>query len=97
MSIELLGTEKLEKAATMLKVIAHPIRLAIIDLLGVNSKMNVTEIYEALSIEQAAASHHLTLLKSKGLLSSERDGKNCVYFLKHDRITQIVSCIEKCN
>jgi DNA-binding transcriptional ArsR family regulator len=97
MSIELLGTEKLEKAATMLKVMAHPIRLAIIDLLGVNSKMNVTEIYEALSIEQAAASHHLTLLKSKGLLSSERDGKNCVYFLKHDRITQIVSCIEKCN
>ena len=59
--------------------------------------MNVTEIYEALSIEQAAASHHLTLLKSKGLLSSERDGKNCVYFLNHDRITQIVSCIEKCN
>ena len=97
MSIELLGTEILEKAATMLKVMAHPIRLAIIDLLGVNSKMNVTEIYEALSIEQAAASHHLTLLKSKGLLSSERDGKNCVYFLKHDRITQIVSCIEKCN
>ena len=97
MSIELLGTEKLEKAATMLKVMAHPIRLAIIDLLGVNSKINVTEIYEALSIEQAAASHHLTLLKSKGLLSSERDGKNCVYFLKHDRITQIVSCIEKCN
>ena len=97
MSIELLGTEKLEKAATMLKVMAHPIRLAIIDLLGVNSKMNVTEIYEALSIEQAAASHHLTLLKSKGLLNSERDGKNCVYFLKHDRITQIVSCIEKCN
>jgi len=97
MSIELLGTKKLEKAATMLKVMAHPIRLAIIDLLGVNSKMNVTEIYEALSIEQAAASHHLTLLKSKGLLSSERDGKNCVYFLKHDRITQIVSCIEKCN
>ena len=97
MSIKLLGSEKLEKAATMLKVMAHPIRLAIIDLLGVNSKMNVTEIYEALSIEQAAASHHLTLLKSKGLLSSERDGKNCVYFLKHDRITQIVSCIEKCN
>ena len=97
MSIELLGTKKLEKAATMLKVMAHPIRLAIIDLLGVNSKMNVTEIYEALSIEQAAASHHLTLLKSKGLLSSERDGKNCVYYLKHDRITQIVSCIEKCN
>jgi len=97
MSIELLETEKLDKAAIMLKVMAHPIRLAIIALLGTNSKMNVTEIYEALSIEQAAASHHLNLLKSKGLLNSEREGKNCVYFLKHDRIIQIISCIEKCN
>lgn len=97
MIIDALETEKLEKAATMLKVMAHPLRLAIIDLLGAHPKMNVTEIHETLQIEQAAASHHLNLLKSKGLLSSERDGKNCVYYLKHDRILEIISCINKCN
>ena len=97
MSIGVLETDQLEKAAGMLKVMAHPIRLSIIDMLGANEKMNVTEIQQSLHIEQAAASHHLNLLKTKGILDSEREGKNCIYFLKHERIIQIISCIGKCN
>ncbi len=97
MSIGVLETDQLDRAAGMLKVMAHPIRLAIIDMLGAKEKMNVTEIHQALNIEQAAASHHLNLLKTKGLLDSEREGKNCIYYLKYDRIIQIITCIGKCN
>ena len=61
-----LDVEKLELAASKLRAIAHPMRIAIIDLLTVNTKMTVTEIYEYLNLEQASASHHLNILKNKG-------------------------------
>ena len=67
---------KFEEAASRLRAIAHPMRIAIIGLLEKKAKMNVTEIYERLQIEQAAASHHLYILKSKGVLISRRSGKN---------------------
>ena len=69
-------------AAEMLKAMAHPMRINIVSFLGDNQKLTVTEIYERLGIEQAVTSHHLGILKSKGVLTSTRDGKNTYYFLK---------------
>lgn len=92
-----LDIKKLEEAASKLRVIAHPMRIAIIELLQENKKLNVTEIYEKLSIEQASASHHLNLLKNKGVLSSKRDGKNTYYSLKQNAINTIVECISRCE
>ena len=88
---------KLETASEMLKAIAHPLRLAIVDMLDNKQSLSVTEIYESLEIEQAVASHHLSILKNKGVLLSKRDGKNCYYELKHPRLSQIISCINKCQ
>ena len=93
----MIALDKLESASEMLKAIAHPIRIAIVGMLDENKKLNVTEIYEALKIEQAVASHHLSILKNKGVVVSERAGKNCIYSLKFKRLSQIVSCIEKCQ
>jgi DNA-binding transcriptional ArsR family regulator len=89
--------KKLESASEMLKAIAHPTRIAIVGMLDSDKKLSVTEIYEALKIEQAVASHHLSILKNKGVLLSERAGKNCYYSLKHQRLSQIIECIEKCQ
>jgi len=89
--------EKLENASEMLKAIAHPMRIAIVDMLSEDKSLTVTEIHEALNIEQAVASHHLSIMKNKGVLLSERNGKNCYYKLKHARLSQIVSCIDKCQ
>jgi DNA-binding transcriptional ArsR family regulator len=88
--------EKLELAASKLRAMAHPMRIAIIDLLTENKKLTVTEIYESLSIEQAAASHHLNILKSKGLLESKRDGKMIYYSLKIQALANVVECINQC-
>ena len=67
--------EKLEAASEMLKAIAHPVRISIVAMLTDDKKLSVTEIYEALNIEQAVASHHLSILKNKAVLSSEKVGK----------------------
>lgn len=88
---------KLEDAASKLRSIAHPMRIAIISLLEDRPKMNVTEIYEQLKIEQASASHHLNILKNKGILQSRRHGKNTYYSLKQQSIAQVLECVEKCE
>ena len=93
----MIAIDKLESASEMLKAIAHPIRITIVGMLDNEKKLSVTEIYKALSIEQAVASHHLSILKNKGVLLSERSGKNCYYSLKHQRLSQIVACIDKCQ
>ena len=72
----IIDINKLEMAASKLRAMAHPMRIAIIDLLNTHTKLSVTEIYEKLDIEQASASHHLNILKNKGVLESKREGKH---------------------
>ncbi len=92
-----LDPRKLEEAASKLRAIAHPMRIAIIGLLENKEQLNVTEIYEALRIEQASASHHLNILKTKGVLDSRRSGKNTFYFIKHEALSQMIECLNRCH
>ncbi len=96
MKLSGLNIEHLENAANMLKAIAHPMRIAIIGFLEGGKKLTVTQIHELLNIEQSTTSHHLGILKDKGVLLSKREGKNTFYFLRHNNLTQIVDCINKC-
>ncbi len=92
-----LDISKLELASSKLRAIAHPMRIAMIDLLHDNNKLSVTEIYSQLDIEQASASHHLNILKNKGVLISKREGKKIYYSLKNVVLTEIIECINRCN
>lgn len=92
-----LQVEKLEMASSKLRAMAHPMRIAIMDLLQGGNQLSVTDIYRKLKIEQAAASHHLNILKNKGILSSHRDGKKIFYSLKNNVLTEIIDCINRCN
>jgi DNA-binding transcriptional ArsR family regulator len=91
-----LDPEQLEKAATMLKAIAHPMRIAILSYLEKGNKLTVTEIHEKLGIEQSTTSHHLGILKDKGVLVSKREGKNTFYQLRNSNFGHIVECVEQC-
>ena len=83
----------LEKTASSLKAIAHPVRLAMIDLLKDGKRLNVTQIYTELGLEQAVASQHLSILREKNILSSKRQGKHSYYFLKHPSIVEVVNLL----
>lgn len=91
-----LEIERLERVASMLKAIAHPIRIAILNLLQKQGLLSVSEIYKSLGLEQSTTSHHLVILKDKGVLKSKRDGKNTFYSLKHDNFYKVVDCIGNC-
>lgn len=93
----LININKLEAVASKLRAISHPMRIAIIDLLSKDDRLSVTEIYDKLKIEQATASHHLNILKNKGVLNSKREGKKIFYSLKNVTLTDIIECINRCN
>lgn len=96
MGLSNLDIEKLESAANMLKAIAHPMRIAILNLLETGNKMTVSEIHQNLGLEQSSTSHHLGILKDKGVLFSKREGKNTYYFLKHENFAKVIECVGNC-
>jgi len=96
MEFKELTSENLEMAANMLKAIAHPIRICIVGCLENGEKRTVTEIHTQLGIEQSTTSHHLAILRDRGVLASKREGKNTWYYLKHPNLKMILSCVSSC-
>lgn len=91
-----LNPEEIERASNMIKAISHPMRLAILSYLGEEKQLSVTEIHNLLNIEQSTASHHLGILKDKGILASARKGKNTFYYLKRKNLSNLIRCISEC-
>ncbi len=89
--------EQILRASNMLKAIAHPTRIKILDILKNGEKLNVSQIQGQIKTEQSTTSHHLSLLKDKGVLCSTRNGKNIHYYIKHLVLGQIIDCMQKCT
>ena len=72
-------TEKQNKMATMLKALAHPARIAIIEHL-INSQTCICgDLVEELGLAQATISHHLRELKTAGIIKGTVEGASICY------------------
>ncbi|MDO8460505.1 MAG: metalloregulator ArsR/SmtB family transcription factor [Nanoarchaeota archaeon] len=78
--------------AEMCKVFSNPIRLEILNLLR-DKEMSVTEIIEKTKLTQANISQHLSIMKSKGIVLSNRNGKNIYYKLSNTKIIKAFDII----
>ena len=88
--------EKLERTASILKAVAHPMRLGIIHLLEQHPRLSVSQICEILQSEQSLTSHHLQNMRLKGILSVKREGRSMFYTLKERDVSLILECLENC-
>lgn len=68
--------------ADLLKALAQPRRLEIINLLQ-NQELSVTEIQDMLALPQANLSQHLQVLRKQGVVVDRREGKQIFYRLAH--------------
>ncbi|MBM4026526.1 MAG: winged helix-turn-helix transcriptional regulator [Planctomycetes bacterium] len=84
--------ELAEHAAEVLKAMAHPLRLQIVELLQ-QGERSVGEIVEAVGEKQAITSQQLTLMKGKGVLASRRDGAKVYYRLHNFNVIRLLDCI----
>jgi ArsR family transcriptional regulator len=92
-----INKNKLEKAAYILKTIAHPTRLAVIAQLQNKAELSVNELIEKTGCEQSLLSHHLTNMRSKGLLQVRKKGTSSYYSLRELNLSSVLACIEKCD
>ena len=69
--------------------IGDPKRLQLLYLLAEQPR-NVTELTEALSAAQPTVSHHLRILRERGLVTTEREGTSIYYSLADPRILQAI-------
>jgi DNA-binding transcriptional ArsR family regulator len=70
-----------DRCAEMLRALADPVRLRIIDALRCAPKC-VSELSESLELEVVTVSHHLGILHAVGLLEREKKGRFKVYSLR---------------
>jgi len=78
--------------AELCKVFSNPTRLEILNLLR-DKEMSVTELIEKTKLSQSNISQHLSIMKSKGIVTSDRKGKNIYYKLTNPKIIKAFDII----
>jgi len=84
-----------KKASLVLRALNHKLRQQIVKLLEENKRMNVTDIYVKLRLEQSVASQHLAILRRANIVITERDGKFIHYALNHARIASVAKFVNE--
>jgi DNA-binding transcriptional ArsR family regulator len=88
-----LDEEHVSETARMLRCLGHPVRLRILDLLDREEELTVTEIHEALDLEQAVCSQHLGLMRDKGVLDHRKEGVHAFYSIGDRRAYKVLTCL----
>src|SRR3989344_8370518 len=80
--------------AEMCKVFSNPTRLEILNLLR-DKEMSVTELIGKTKLSQANISQHLAIMKYKGIVLSNRKGKNIYYKVAVPKIIKAFDIIRE--
>lgn len=91
---ELLEMEMLCKAAECLKVLAHPVRLRMVEIL-LKGEFPVNEVAQLCQLPPHQACEHLRLMQGHGLLESFRRGRSVFYRVANPNLPGIMDCIRR--
>ena len=85
--------ERYEARAGIIKAIAHPTRLFIIDELSKGERC-VCELTDMIGADISTVSRHLSLLKAAGLVKDDKRGTQIFYHLQCPCVLDFLGCIE---
>ena len=89
-----LSAEAAQQFSEDLQILAHPIRMQILDILGRSTgQVCVCDLETALPVKQPTVSHHLRLLREAGLIDCERRGLWAYYFVQREALAALRSRI----
>jgi len=80
--------------AEMCKVFSNPTRLEVLNLLR-DAELSVTELIKKTRLSQANISQHLSIMRSKGIVLSDRKGKNVHYRIANKKIIKAFDIIRE--
>lgn len=82
--------EELYDLAELFKVFGDSTRIRILFQLF-DCEVNVTDLAEALNMNQSAVSHQLKVLKQAKLIKNRREGKSIIYALADEHVRTIIA------
>lgn len=86
----------LERASRVIRVLGHPLRLRILNLLE-GAERNVTQLVLATGVGQAAVSQQLRIMRFEGIVDDRREGSRVFYRIVEPRVATILDCIRACD
>ena len=89
----LTSLDSLAQAAECLRVLAHPHRLRMIQMM-LAGRFTVGELARACELPTAMASEHLRLMQRCGFLSSDKEGRKVFYRVADPHIKNLMKCVE---
>jgi ArsR family transcriptional regulator len=85
-----MSTADAEDLSAAIGLLAHPVRVQILDMLSRSaSDVCVCDLEAALPVKQPTVSHHLRLLREAGLIDCERRGHWAYYFVQREAIAAL--------
>jgi DNA-binding transcriptional ArsR family regulator len=84
---------RLEARAKIIKAMAHPTRLFIIEELA-NGQRCVSELTEMIGADVSTVSKHLSVLSNAGIVRHEKRGNQVFYHLQTPCILNFFGCVE---
>lgn len=91
---------KYQARARIIKALAHPTRLFIVDELAQNGERCVCELTEMVGVDMSTVSRHLSILKNVGIVEDQRRGAQVYYRLRVRCVLNFFECVEsviQCN
>jgi DNA-binding transcriptional ArsR family regulator len=89
----LVELEDLQQAASCLRVLSHPVRLRMIDIL-MQGEFPVHRIAALCELPPHQTCEHLRLLQGQGYLGSERRGRSVFYRIADERLPKLLHCLQ---
>ena len=90
----ILEDEQLQRAAETLRVVSHPARLRIVEIL-VDGERSVTAIQDTLGITQSQTSQHMSNMRVRGVLKCRKDGNMVYYSIANPDVVKVIHCIRQ--
>lgn len=87
--------DKLEDFADKLKIMAHPDRLRILNLLMKSDSKNGKQIYKELNMPQSTLSQHLTKLRMHQLIYGRRKGVEIYYDINDSLVYKVIGILNE--
>lgn len=88
--------EVLRRAAEIIKLLGHPERLKIVEVLE-DKEATVSEIQDAVDLPQAVVSQHLAKMRGGGVVVGRREGVHVHYRITEPKVHHILQCIRTCD
>jgi DNA-binding transcriptional ArsR family regulator len=83
-----------ETRAQIIKALAHPSRLFIVDQLGQTGEKCVCELTELVGADMSTVSKHLAILKAAGIVDDQKRGSMVFYRLRVKCVMDFFRCVE---